>query len=88
MRNIKAYSFLASEMLIEFLNKDASSCIPLLNDAMEARLGGSSDTGSIVSILNSEAWDFSSSGSESTDEVILHNLSHLQEPLNKGLQVS
>jgi len=66
---------------IEHLSKDANSYIQLLNDAIEARLGGSSD---IASILNCEAWDFGS-GNESMDEVILH----FQEPLKQqGLQVS
>ena len=38
---------------IEHLSKDANSNIQLLNDAIEARLGGSSDIASIASILNS-----------------------------------
>lgn len=71
---------------IEHLSKDANSYIQLLNDAIEARLGGSSD---IASLLNCEAWDFSSSDNESIDEVVLHNLSHFREPLKQqGLQVS
>ena len=70
---------------IEHLSKDANCYIQLLNDAIEARLGGSSD---IASILNCEAWDFGG-GNESMDEVILHNVSHFQEPLKQqGLQVS
>ena len=74
---------------IEHLSKDANSYIQLLNDAIEARLGGSSYIASIASILNCEAWDFSSSGNESMDEVIQHNVSHFQEPLKQqGLQVS
>ena len=74
---------------IEHLSKDANSYIQLLNDAIEARLGSSSYIASIASILNCEAWDFSSSGNESMDEVIQHNVSHFQEPLKQqGLQVS
>ena len=40
---------------IEHLSKDANSYIQLLNDAIEAHLGGSSDIASIASILNCEA---------------------------------
>ena len=61
----------------------------MLNDAIEARFGGSSDIASIASILNCEAWDFSSSGNEYMDEVILLNVCPFQEPLiQQGLQVS
>lgn len=74
---------------IEHLSKDANSYIQLLNDAIETRLGGSSDIASTASLLNCEAWDFSSSDNESIDEVVLHNLSHFREPLKQqGLQVS
>ena len=37
----------------------------LLNDAIEARLGGSSENASIAIILNCEAWDASSIFNES-----------------------
>lgn len=56
---------------------------------MEARPGDSTDIASISSILNCEAWDYRSSRNESMDEVILHYVSHFQEPLQQhGLQAS
>ena len=56
---------------------------------MEARPGGGADIASIFSILNCEAWDYRSSRNETMDEVILHYVSHFQEPLQQhGLQAS
>ena len=71
------------------LSEHATYYVNLLTDAMEARPGGSTDIASISSILNCEAWDYRSSRNESMDEVILHYVSHFQEPLQQhGLQAS
>lgn len=71
------------------LNENAKLYVDLLKNAMEDRLGGSSFITSISCILNCEAWDNRSSENEIMDEVILHNLSHFQEPLKQqGLKVS
>lgn len=71
------------------LKEDSSFYVNLLNDAIEARLGGSSEIASVAIILNCEAWDTSSSCNESIDEIILHYVCHFQEPLRQqGLQAT
>lgn len=57
------------------LKKDSSSYVPLLSQAIEACLGGSSsEMASLAVVLNCEAWDASSSCNESMDQIILHCL--------------
>ena len=71
------------------LKEDSSFYVNLLNDAIEARLGGSNEIASIAIILNCEAWDASSSCNESIDEIILHYVCHFEEPLRQqGLQAT
>ena len=71
------------------LKEDSSFYVNLLNHAIEARLGGSSEIALIAIILNCEAWDASSSCNESMDQIILHYVCHFQEPLRQqGLQAT
>ena len=69
------------------LKEGSSFYVNLLNDAIEAHLGGSREIASIAIILNCEAWNASSSCNESIDQIILHYVCHFEEPLRlQGLQ--